>query len=82
MMPPTVTCSKPIMCSSPSISGVTIRISTSPPATVCPWKRGVPALAVLDAQGKLLYSQRNSEFASMRRMDSASVTEFLQRWKG
>ena len=47
-----------------------------------PLEKGVPALAVLDAQGHLLYSQRNSEFAAMRRMDSSSVTEFLQKWKG
>jgi hypothetical protein len=42
----------------------------------------VPALAVLDANGQLLYSQRNAEFQAMRRMDSASVTAFLLQWKG
>ncbi len=47
-----------------------------------PLEKGVPALAVLDANGKLLYSQRHSEFSAMRRMDSSSVTEFLQKWKG
>ena len=46
-----------------------------------PLKRGVPALAVLDSHGKLLYSQKNGEFEAMRRMDSASVTDFLNKWK-
>ena len=46
-----------------------------------PLDRGVPALAVLSDQGKLLYSQRGGEFAPMRRMDPASVTNFLVRWK-
>jgi thiol:disulfide interchange protein len=47
-----------------------------------PVSKGVPALAVLDAGGQLLYSQRNAEFQAMRRMDSASVTAFLLQWKG
>jgi thiol:disulfide interchange protein len=45
-----------------------------------PLEKGVPALAVLDADGKVVYSQRNGEFESMRRMDSKSVNEFLGRW--
>jgi len=47
-----------------------------------PLKRGVPALAVLDSHGKLLYSQRNGEFEDMRHLDSASLTDFLNKWKG
>ena len=46
-----------------------------------PLKKGVPALAVLDAHGKLLYSQNGGEFEAMRRMDSSAVTRFLVRWK-
>jgi thiol:disulfide interchange protein len=46
-----------------------------------PIKKGVPALAVLDANGKLLYSQENKEFENMREMKSSDVTEFLNRWK-
>lgn len=46
-----------------------------------PLKKGVPALAVIDADGSLVYSQKNGEFESMRAMDPASVQEFLQRWK-
>jgi len=45
-----------------------------------PLEKGVPALAVLDADGKVVYSQRNGEFESMRRMDSKSVNEFLGKW--
>jgi thiol:disulfide interchange protein len=46
-----------------------------------PLKRGVPALAVLDSDGKLLYSQRTGEFEAMRRMQSSAVTGFLAQWK-
>jgi thiol:disulfide interchange protein len=46
-----------------------------------PIKKGVPALAVLDANGKLLYSQENKEFENMREMKSSDVTQFLNRWK-
>ena len=46
-----------------------------------PLAKGVPALAVLDARGKVLYSQKNGEFEAMRRMDESSVTEFLNKWK-
>jgi len=46
-----------------------------------PIGRGVPALAVIDAKGKVLYSQKVGEFNDMRHMDAQSVTEFLNRWK-
>ncbi len=46
-----------------------------------PIDKGVPALAVLDAQGKVLYAQSTGEFRDMRHMDSASVTSFLETWK-
>ena len=42
--------------------------------------QGVPALAVLAPNGKLLYSQ-NKEFSDMRYMEPSSVTEFLNQWK-
>ena len=44
-------------------------------------KKGVPALAVLDAHGKVLYAQATGEFENMRNMNSTSVTEFLNKWK-
>ena len=46
-----------------------------------PLEKGVPALAVLDPNGKLVYSQRNGEFEALRRMDVSSVSEFLTKWK-
>src|SRR5271154_3598824 len=46
-----------------------------------PLKKGVPALAVLDADGKLLYSQQAAEFGDMRYMYANSVTDFLNKWK-
>ena len=41
---------------------------------------GVPALAVLNGYGHVLYAQTN-EFADMRNMEPSSVTEFLKKWK-
>jgi len=46
-----------------------------------PLDKGVPALAVLDPSGNVLYSQKSGEFEDMRHMDSSSVTSFLTRWK-
>ena len=46
-----------------------------------PIAKGVPALAVLDAHGNLLYSQENKEFENMRNMRSEDVTAFLNKWK-
>ncbi len=46
-----------------------------------PVEKGVPALAVLDANGKLLYSQQTGQFGHMSAMSVTSVTEFLNRWK-
>ncbi len=47
-----------------------------------PITRGVPALAVLDSGGQVVYSQRNGEFESMGRLDPTAVTAFLLQWKG
>jgi thioredoxin 1 len=46
-----------------------------------PLSKGVPAIAVLDDHGKLLYSQKTGEFEAMRRMQTGAVTDFLVRWK-
>lgn len=46
-----------------------------------PINKGVPALAVLDAHGKLLYSQQTGQFENMRNMTSSDVTAFLNQWK-
>ena len=41
---------------------------------------GVPALAVLDSNGKVLYSQ-TKEFSDMRYDKPQTVTDFLNKWK-
>ncbi len=46
-----------------------------------PIAKGVPALSVLDADGKVLYAQKTGEFNNMSHMDAASVTGFLEAWK-
>ena len=46
-----------------------------------PVTKGVPALAVLDANGTLLYSQQHGDFDNMRNMRPEDVTAFLNRWK-
>ena len=45
-----------------------------------PLKKGVPALAVLESDGRLIYSQKDGEFESMRSIDPRSVTDFLRKW--
>ena len=46
-----------------------------------PLDKGVPALAVLDEHGALVYSQKNGQFEDMRHMEPGSVREFLTEWK-
>jgi thioredoxin 1 len=45
-----------------------------------PLEKGIPALAVLDANGKLLYSQRGGEFEHARGMEPEDIISFLKRW--
>jgi ketosteroid isomerase-like protein len=46
-----------------------------------PLKKGVPALAVLDSNGKLLFSQTTGEFENARSMDPEDIIDFLNKWK-
>ena len=46
-----------------------------------PLGKGVPALAVLDSNGKLLVSQKNGEFENARAMTPDVIREFLNKWK-
>ncbi len=46
-----------------------------------PLDKGVPAIAVLDSDGKLLYSQQNGEWESARSMDPDDIIAFLNKWK-
>jgi hypothetical protein len=41
--------------------------------------KGVPALAVLDANGNLLYAEHEKEF---EHTNPEAITAFLKRWKG
>jgi thiol:disulfide interchange protein len=42
--------------------------------------KGVPALAVVDPSGKVVYAQ-NKEFSNMRSLESSDLTTFLEAWK-
>jgi thioredoxin 1 len=46
-----------------------------------PMSRGIPALAVLDSSGRLIYGQRNGEFERARAMGPEDLLEFLNKWK-
>ena len=46
-----------------------------------PLKRGVPELAVLDAKGNLLVSQKNADFENTSKIGLKDVENFLGRWK-
>jgi thioredoxin 1 len=46
-----------------------------------PLKKGVPASAVLESDGTLLYSQKHGEFESARSMSKEDVLAFLEKWK-
>lgn len=46
-----------------------------------PLEKGVPSLAILDADGKLVVSQKKGEFESTVRIGPEDVVEFLKQWK-
>lgn len=46
-----------------------------------PMSRGIPALAVLDSSGKLIYSQKNGEFERTRALGPEDLLAFLNKWK-
>src|SRR5258708_16836855 len=46
-----------------------------------PLNKGVPVLAILGPDGKVLYSQQNGEWESARPMDPDDVIAFLEKWK-
>jgi thioredoxin 1 len=46
-----------------------------------PMDRGIPALAVLDGDGKLLYSQKNGEFEKARGLGPEDLLAFLNKWR-
>jgi Thioredoxin-like len=46
-----------------------------------PMKKGIPGLAVLDSDGKLLFSQQNGEFENARSLAPQDLMQFLNKWK-
>lgn len=46
-----------------------------------PLKKGVPSLAVLDGEGRLLVSQKNGDFENTTRIGLKDVEQFLETWK-
>jgi thioredoxin 1 len=46
-----------------------------------PLGRGIPALAVIDSDGKLVVSQRNGEFEDARGLTADVLLDFLNKWK-
>jgi thioredoxin 1 len=46
-----------------------------------PLERGVPAAAVLENDGKLLFTQKNQEFEKARSLAPEDVLAFLNKWK-
>jgi thioredoxin 1 len=46
-----------------------------------PPERGIPAAAVLDANGKLLYSQKRGEFEKARELGPEDLLAFLNKWR-
>jgi ketosteroid isomerase-like protein len=47
-----------------------------------PLEKGIPALAVLNSDGVLLFSQQNGEFKSARDLAPEDLEAFLEKWKG
>ena len=46
-----------------------------------PLRRGIPAMAVLDPQGKLLYAQDQGQFSDARHMSFESIKAFFEQWQ-
>lgn len=46
-----------------------------------PLRKGIPALAVLDSHGKLLYSQDQGQFEDARHLGPDSFKRFFEEWK-
>jgi hypothetical protein len=46
-----------------------------------PLERGIPALAVIESDGKIVVSQKNGEFENARALTPQALLEFLNKWK-
>lgn len=46
-----------------------------------PIRRGIPAIAVLDARGKMLYAQSHGQFANAAQMPAQDFKAFFEKWR-
>jgi thioredoxin 1 len=46
-----------------------------------PLAKGIPALAILDPDGKVVYAQKNGEWESARSLDPDEIIVLLKKWK-
>ena len=46
-----------------------------------PIDHGIPAVAVLDSHGDLLYAMDQGQFADARHMSYESIKEFFEKWR-
>ena len=46
-----------------------------------PLRHGIPAMAVLDSDGKLLYAMDQGQFSDARQMSYESIKEFFVKWQ-
>ena len=46
-----------------------------------PLRKGIPALAVLDPHGKLLFSQDQGQFEGARHLSTDSFKQFFEQWR-
>jgi hypothetical protein len=43
--------------------------------------KGIPTLAVIEADGRVVVSQKNGEFEDARSLTPEALLEFLNKWK-
>jgi uncharacterized protein YyaL (SSP411 family) len=46
-----------------------------------PLEKGIPGLAVLEPDGKVVFAQKNGEFESADKIGMGDVRAFLEKWK-
>jgi thioredoxin 1 len=46
-----------------------------------PFDEGIPAVAILESDGTLIYSQRHGEFENARRLTPEALLDFLKKWE-
>ncbi len=46
-----------------------------------PIRRGIPALAILNPRGRLLYAMSQGQFANAHTMDYAAFLKFFRQWE-